>query len=317
MKKNVLVAAVIAAFALPSGAMACSGCGCNLDMDEDAVGIGPGAGWSVDERIDFVNQNALWQGSSRANAALSDPTGDQHEVQRNTATMFYTTTLDYQSSGDWGVNVAVPVQYRDNSTFNTGTLEASKSSWNAVDDVRVLGRYALTEGKTFNVLTGMKLPTGATTHNFDSGPSAGTLVDRGLQPGTGTWDLLLGLNQNCKITDRLGWFSQQMWQKPLEQHNNFSEGQKLNGSVGLRYTVDEVFTPQFQINAQNRWRDRGLNADTPNSGGEVVYASPGLSVNVVENTAVYGFVQVPVYQRVGGLELVQGYSASVGIKHKF
>jgi len=49
----------------------------------------------------------------------------------------------------------------------------------------------------------------------------------------------------------------------------------------------------------------------------VVYASPGLFVNVAENTALYGFVQIPVYQRVGGLELVPDYSASIGIKHKF
>lgn len=317
MNKSMLAAAMLAVFAIPSAVLACSGCGCNLDMDEDAVGIGPGQGWSVDERVDFINQNGLWQGRSRANAALSDPTGDGHEVQRNTTSVFYTTTLDYQSAGAWGVNVAVPVQSRTHSTFSSGTWEPSTSSWNALGDARLLGRYALTEAKTYSLLAGLKLPTGGTTHNFDSGPAAGGLVDRGLQPGTGTWDVLLGLNQNGKITDKLGWFAQQMWQKPIEQHNFFSEGQKLNGSVGLRYAVDEVFTPQFQINAQNRWRDRGLNADIPNSGGQVVYASPGLSVNVVENTAVYGFVQIPVYQRVGGLELVPAYSASVGIRHKF
>ncbi len=312
MKKYLLAVATAAFIGAPYHAFACSACGCNLDTDENDAG----PGWSVDERVDYVNQNRMMIGGNTA--PQQNPASV--EVQNNTTTLFYTTTIDYQSDSAWGVNLAVPAQYRTHSTNNDGAdWTQSKSQWNALGDLRLLGRYDLTQGLpvTVNLLAGMKLPTGGTGHNFDSGPTAGSLVDRGLQPGSGTWDALLGFNQNGKITDDLGWFAQQLWQKPLEQHNGFSEGQKLNGSVGVRYTLTETFTPQFQINAQNRWRDRGRNADIPNSGGEVIYASPGLFVNVAEGTALYGFVQLPVYQRVGGLELVPDYSASVGIHHKF
>lgn len=294
---------------LPEAARACSACGCNLDTDEGSAA----AGFSVDERVDYVNQDSLWLGGGKA--PPQDPTAV--EVQRNTATLWYTTTIDYQSDQRWGVSVAVPAQTRTHSSFNNGTDgDLAKSEWNAFGDVRVLGRYALTEGREISLLAGLKLPTGGTTHNFDSGQSTG-LVDRGLQPGSGTWDLLLGSSQGGSITGKLGWFAQELWQKPLEQHNGFAPGQTLNGSVGLRYAIDETFMPQFQVNAQNRWRDRGINADIPNSGGEIVYASPGLFVTVAEDTTVYGFVQLPIYQRVGGLELVPDYSASLGIKHRF
>lgn len=40
-------------------------------------------------------------------------------------------------------------------------------------------------------------------------------------------------------------------------------------------------------------------------------------VNVNERFSVYGFVQVPVYQRVGGLEPVPADTASAGAKYKF
>ena len=298
----------------PDAAHACSACGCNLDTDEGSTA----SGFSVDERVDVVNQNTLWQGGGKAPASLTDPTvGDQHEVQRNTTTIFYTTTVDYQSAERWGVNVAVPAQYRTHSTYNNGDWTASKSEWNALGDVRVLGRYALTEDRGLSLLAGIKLPTGSTQETFRNGATAGSVVDAGLQPGTGTWDLLLGSGQNGPITEQWSWFAQELWQRPLKQQNGFAQGQTLNGSVGVRYAIDETFMPQFQINAQNRWRDQGYNADIPNSGGEVVYASPGLFVTVAEGTSVYGFVQIPVYQRVGGLELVPDYSASLGIKHRF
>ncbi|HVI50150.1 MAG TPA: hypothetical protein VM661_02965 [Candidatus Sulfotelmatobacter sp.] len=297
----------------PASAMACSACGCNLDTDEQSVSNTANSGWSVDERIDYVNQNHMMLGGHTA--PRQDPT--QTEVQNNTTTTFYTTTLDYQSEDAWGVNLAIPAQYRTHSTSNDGTdWNFSKSSWNALGDIRVQGRYDISGDRSWNLVTGLKLPTGDTKEYFKSG-TTDQIVDRGLQPGTGTYDLLLGMSQNGKFTDKLSWFALEMWQRPLNEHDGFAEGQKLNASVGVRYAVDETFTPQFQINAQNRWRDRGENADIPNSGGEVVYASPGLFVNLGESTAVYGFIQLPVYQRVGGLELVPDYSASIGIKHHF
>ncbi len=315
MNFRIAAASAIALLALaPAAAHACSACGCNLDTDEGSAATG----FSVDERLDYVNQDSLWLGGGKAPASLTDPTiGDQHEVQRNTTTLWYTTTIDYQSTGAWGVSVAVPAQYRTHSTYNTQDWDASKSQWNALGDVRVVGRYAVTEDKSLNLLAGMKLPTGSTTLDFLHGESMGSAVDPGLQPGSGTWDLLLGSSQNGRITDKLGWFTQEMWQRPLKQQNGFAPGQTINGSIGVRYTIDDTFTPQLQFNAQNRWRDQGVNADIPNSGGEVVYASPGLFVNVTDDTSVYGFVQLPVYQRVGGLELVPGYSASLGVKHRF
>lgn len=316
MKKVLSAAAVTMALALPDVAMACSGCGCTLDTDDHSAN----AGWTVDGRVDYLNQNQIWQGGGKASASLRDPsTGDNHEVQRNTTTVFYTTTIDYQSEGAWGVNVALPFQNRFHSTYNSGNGDwnSSKSEWNRLSDIRVLGRYTVWDDIGLSVLGGLKLPTGSNRMTFAGGATAGQVVDRGLQPGTGTWDLLLGLSQKGNITENLSWFAQELWQKPMQQSNGFAEGQKLNASVGVRYAVNELISPQFQINAQNRWRDRGYNADIANSGGEVVYASPGLLVNVAEKTAVYGFVQIPVYQRVGGLELVPGYSASVGFRQKF
>ena len=315
--KKLKIAAIGAAvtLAMAGRAWACSGCSCSLNTDD--VTQGSGAGWHVDERFDYISQKALQIGGLKA-PPQDATTGI--EVQKSTVTLFYTTTLDYQADGPWGVNLAIPMQYRNHSTFNNSDWTAAKSSWNDLSDIRLVGRYTgLTEERDFGLQFGFKLPTGRTTEAFSSGNGAqiGNGVDRGLQPGTGTLDGLLGFFKNGHATENIHWFTTGQWQKPLTEYNEFAEGQKLTGTVGLRYTESETVIPQIQINVQNRWRDHGGQADRANSGGQVVHLSPGVFVNLGEDTSIYGFVQVPVYQRVGGLELVPHYTASLGIKHDF
>jgi hypothetical protein len=308
----------------PAAAMACAACGCTLDTDEAATidSNNPSSGFKLDERFDYVNQNQLMDGG---HAAPDQNPNDFPEVQKKTTTVFYTTTLDYTSQDAWGVSASIPFQYRFHSSNNDGMDDDwySKTRWlDEMGDARVLGRYTgITANHEFPVMFGLKLPTGSTNERFSSGnPSVtGTQLDRGLQPGTGTTDLLLGLGQGGSLSDKLTWFSQEMWQRPLDNVGGFRPGQTISASTGVRYAIDETFVPVLQINAQNRWRDTGDSpaTDRVNSGGELVNLSPGLFVNVNEKLSVYTFVQVPVYQRVGGLELVPDYTASVGVKYKF
>ena len=316
----------------PAAAMACAACGCTLDTDEAATldSNNPSSGFKLDERFDYVNQNQLMDGGKTNPSA--DPTSQ--EVQKKTTTVFYTTTLDYTSQDPWGVSLAIPFQYRfhssNNDMSNPSDNWMSKTRWtDQLGDIRLLGRYTgITADREFPVMFGLKLPTGATNERFSSGNSTGanggnvvtnTQLDRGLQPGTGTTDLLLGLGQGGSLSDKLTWFSQEMWQRPLDNVGGFRPGQIISASTGLRYAINETFVPVLQVNAQNRWRDTGTSpaTDRVNSGGELINLSPGLFVNVNEKLSVYTFVQVPVYQRVGGLELVPDYTASVGVKYKF
>lgn len=316
MKNYVMAAAVaVVSFGWAQDVLACSGCGCTLNTDD--VTQENGAGWRVDERFDYISQKALQ--IAGGTAPPQDATTGL-EVQKATVTLFYTTTLDYEAQGPWGVNLAIPMQDRMHSTFNNSDWTAAKSSWNDLSDIRLVGRYTgFSEERDLGLQFGFKLPTGRTTESFSSGNSnqIGAGVDRGLQPGTGTLDALLGFFKNGHLAGDVHWFTTGQWQKPLDEYNDFAEGQKLTGVLGVRYTANEIFVPQLQINVQNRWRDHGGQADRPNSGGELVNLSPGLFVNVLADTSIYGFVQIPVYQRIGGLELVPEYTASVGIKHKF
>jgi hypothetical protein len=44
-----------------------------------------------------------------------------------------------------------------------------------------------------------------------------------------------------------------------------------------------------------------------------VYLSPGVNVKLTDSASLYGYVQVPIYQRVNGLQIEPRWSASVGV----
>jgi len=71
------------------------------------------------------------------------------------------------------------------------------------------------------------------------------------------------------------------------------------------------------LNGQIKDRDRGPEAEPEDSGGSFVWLSPGLSYAATRRARAYGFVQLPIYQRVNGVQLTASWAASFGITTSF
>ncbi len=164
---------------------------------------------------------------------------------------------------------------------------------------------------------GLKLPTGHFTEPFASGPQQGATLDRGVQLGTGTTDLLLGVYNFDAISQDWGYFAQALLQQSLDSRDGFKPGTGLNVSFGVRYTANGTFQPQVQINARAEKREQGINADAENSGATLVYLSPGLTWKFTPRLSAYTFLQVPLDQRVSGLQLEATQFISVGLHYHF
>jgi len=78
-----------------------------------------------------------------------------------------------------------------------------------------------------------------------------------------------------------------------------------------------MVVPQLQLNARIERREAGDNADVDNSGATLVYLSPGATVNLTNQFKLYGFFQVPVYQRVNGLQIEPRSSFSLGVHYSY
>jgi hypothetical protein len=187
-----LFAGLILALAAPQ-ALACSACGCTLSSDWASQGFAASKGWRLDMRFDFFDQNQLREGmNSVSRGSIAIP--NDNEVQQYTVNRNYTFALDYSPNKDWGVNIALPWFNRSHATIAPGDEAISTSHDQGIGDLRVLARYSgFDPQRSTGIEFGLKLPTGKFDSAFASGPQSGETVDRGLQLGTGTTDLLLGV----------------------------------------------------------------------------------------------------------------------------
>jgi len=316
---------------IPQLAQACASCGCTLSSDWESLGLSTSSGFKLDVRYDYLDQNQLRSGtgtiSPQAASAIVNTNGSQ-EVEKYTKNNYLTITGDYNFNPSWGVQVQVPYIDRSHATLGTGGDGSSpadgayESDTNNIGDTKVIGRFqGFNEQHNFGLLFGLKLPTG--DHNQTgistdpSNPGVAAVIDRGLQPGTGTTDVILGVYYHDAINKDWGFFSQGVVQTALNSKDEYRPGNGLNLNGGLRYTGFAGFTPQLQLNVRYVARDSGAQADTISTGGTLVYLSPGVVVPVDKKLSAYSFLQLPIYQNVNGVQLAPRFTASVGARYSF
>jgi hypothetical protein len=321
---------VIALF--PHAALACASCGCTLSSDWDNLGIGNASGFKLDIRYDYLNQNQLRSGNSTISpgaASRISNNGDPQEVEKYTRNNYLTLGLDYSINPDWGINLQLPYIMRSHSTLGTASDGVTPgdgggqydSRTSSIGDLKLIGRYqGFMPEHNFGVMFGLKLPTGSHTDTaMSSDPSAPgpAPIDRGLQPGTGTTDAILGAYYMDTLSQNWDYFVQGIVQKALNSSDHYRPGDGANLNLGLRYMGNAAFTPQIQLNVRRVLHDTGADADTVSTGGTLVYLSPGISVPVSQQVSLYGFVQLPVYQKVNGVQLAPRYTATLGLRYSF
>lgn len=314
---------VLALASVSTSVLACASCGCTLSSDWDSQGFTTQTGLRLDVRYDYLNQDQLRSGKGQASAAAVGASGQ--EVEKFTRNNYLTVGVDYTFSPEWGVNVQMPWINRNHATLGTGSDGSAPadgayaSSTSSLGDVKIVGRYqGFTPQRNFGVMFGLKLPTGSHTQTGiladGSGPAT---IDRGLQPGTGTTDAILGVYYFDSLNKNWDWFGQATVQAALNSSDDFKPGTGFNLNVGVRYMGFAEVIPQLQLNTRYVMHDTGAAADTVSTGGTLMYLSPGVVVPVSKRASVYGFVQLPVYQDVRGVQLTPRYTASIGARYAF
>jgi outer membrane receptor protein involved in Fe transport len=232
-------------------------------------------------------------------------------------------SLDYAFDARWGVSVSLPFVQREHTQLLRGDAGDSvqKFDLDGAGDARVLGRWqALSTvsvdrgGEAAGLTFGLKLPTG----RDDVIDPNGERAEPGLQPGTGTTDLLLGAYWHRQFVDsRLSLFARAQWQRALDRKDDYRPGDKLSLDVGLRYPLTDKLALQLQANALATAKSEGARAEPENTGGTLATLSPGIAYAITESTQVYAFYQRPLYQRVNGVQLSTKDALAVGISTRF
>ena len=308
-----LVAALLAA-----AVDADAGCGsafCSLNTNWSTQGAWTESGGRFDLRYEFIDQDQPRAGTN--NVAVGQIPRDHDEVR--TINRNIIAGFDYTFDPNWGIGVQLPVVDRSHSHIHNDTGGPTPEAWSftEIGDARVVGRYRFTPEQSqsggFGLQFGLKLPTG----KFDVANEDGEVAERSLQPGSGTTDAILGAFFSAPLGASATWFTDANWQSPVNERDDYKPGHRAGFDIGASYPWTSRVALQLQLNTLWKDRDSGANAEPEDTGGTFVHLSPGVSVAVGERTQLYGFVQVPLYQRVNGVQLVADWSVAAGLSHRF
>lgn len=315
------------------GAFACAACESTLSKDWETQGIVTKPGYTFDLSYSTLNQNQQRYGSGKASGAqLNNQNAAGQEIEAFTKTQTLTAALAYTGES-YSVGVQIPFVNRTHGTYGNGPAAIGSSyttsSDNSLGDVRVVGRYnGFSSEKSWGLIAGVKLPTGNTGANFTAGTNAGQPLDAGLQIGTGSTDIILGGYTSGSIHE-YGWFAQGTVQHAVATDAalagaSYRPGDAYTINTGVRYAeFGARVTPMLQLNIIKRQADSGTGVpldpitNVPVSGGTLAYVAPGVSIRAGDGMSFYGFVQLPVYQKVNSLQIVPQYTMTLGVRQSF
>ena len=317
MSKTIGLTAGIALSGLhATGWASCGAAFCSVNTDWTVQDVWTTPGWRLDVRLEYIDQDEPRAGSDKVSVGALP----RHHDEVSTQNLNVITTADYNFGNDWGLSLRVPVVSRDHEHIHHHHGAALRETWDftRVGDVAVLGQYQLIgnplRGRSGGLRFGLELPTG----RFTVTNSEGAAAERSLQPGSGTTDLLLGGYYQMGLPSGQGnWFAQGMWKYALNERKHYRPGNHLALDFGVNYPLQPSLTGMLQVNLQYKGTDRGDAAEPDDSGSRTVALSPGLAYEVGSFGRVYGFVQVPVYQHVDGIQLTADWSVALGWTRAF
>jgi hypothetical protein len=308
---------VLAVLAGPAQA-SCGSAFCSINTDWGAGTTGLTEGSTLDVRYEDIRQDRPRAGSRKV--AVGEIPHDHDEV--HTFNRNLVATYSHTWASGWGVSATLPFVDRDHLHIANDDGPPTPEQWKfrELGDARVVGRYERSlEGsdaapRMISAFVGLKLPTGRT----DVANSQGQVAERGLQPGTGTTDLIVGALYHQQLAaSGTAWFAQAQLQHPLNSHDEFRPGAQLAMDLGYAYPFTQRFSGLVQLNAVWKGHDGGAQAEPENSGSHSVFLSPGLSYKLGERFRVYGYYQQPLYQYVNGVQLTASRAIVVGVSTRF
>ena len=301
-----LLLVAVAALVVPRPVVAsCGAMACSI---EHARAEPPKAGRaSLDLSLQYVDQNVPRALGERAPVGLV-PNPDHDEVR--TLSRIWMTRFDYDASDRWGVGLALPVVSRFHEHIDVASGDRNTWRFTGVGDLLVELRWTAWRGEgahtpAMALTLGGKFPTGRTGAHNDS-----DTAEVPLQPGSGSYDAIVGavytqnLGRGAGGRDR-SFFARTAYRKNGPGSRRYQLGDEFQATLGAAFPVLKPLDLNAQASLRVRRKDQP--GDTPEdvsfTGGEDIHLSPGLRWHWGGGLSTYGYLQLPVYQRVNRQQL--------------
>lgn len=222
----------------------------------------------------------------------------------------YNNFKDFKDNGDGNANECfdgTPAVTGDPSTANCISDTAESPG---VGDMLVTGRYRFfNDGDSqWASIFGVILPTGKITNKTDKGEILGTHN----QPGSGAITFQGGLAYSGHLTEAIAIDADVIYRFGTEGAKQFRSGNSWQFDVAASFAHHSSIVPVIEINGIFFDQDIENDEVKANSGGDVIYLSPGVNVSINDKQGIYANVSYPVYQELTGISNDEKFRWSLG-----
>ena len=246
--------------------------------------------------------------------------------------------LAYGISDDLTAGVSLPYLERNNiraahNDMGMGEVEAAGDA-SGIGDLSLFGQYRFYHDSLHDValIGGIKTPTGATEEK----ERAGELFETDHQPGSGSWDPFLGLAYNRSF-GRTGFSANVLYTFTGEGTQQAELGNAFNYNLAVSYRLFSTMEahhhhheqhehagllPDYidialELNGDARGKDEISGIKEENSGGHILYLSPGMRIGFAHNWSLWTSIGIPVINDLNGEQSEPAYRLVGGISTTF
>jgi Putative MetA-pathway of phenol degradation len=210
-----------------------------------------------------------------------------------------------------------------------------------IGDASLLAKYRLTHGEQagFALIAGIKMPTGS-THKRSSG---GERLETEHQPGTGSWDPIVGAAAGTKVGP-LSLSASALYQFSGKGAQRTQLGNRLQGGIALSHHFGEPPHEDLETHNHHHGDELDEQAEGPPhsswdafvelggewegrqkiggeveqaSGGKWIYAAPGVRFTSANGWSIGGALALPVWQDIRASHPDNRYRAMISLGRAF
>lgn len=178
-----------------------------------------------------------------------------------------------------------------------------------IGDISLVGRYRILSQRKKDPLNlaiglGVKMPTGTTDEE-----ESGVCLPGFLQTGTGSWDPIIELGAH-KVTGRHWLSTHFMYRMTTEGElgdKDFENPDLFKYNFAYGYAISSLFDLGIELNGEFKDKSKLDGVEQDNTGGHIVYLSPGIHFKFHEGMHFDLCVPVPIYRDLNGMQLSEDY----------
>ncbi len=203
-------------------------------------------------------------------------------------------------------------------TGNSGSAQCISSTAESpgIGDMLITSRYRFfNDGDNqWASVFGVILPTGKITNRTDvnKGTGESEIIGTHNQPGSGALTFQGGVAYSGHLTEQIAVDANMIYRVGTQGAKQFRAGNSWQFDVATSFAHHGSIVPVIELNGIFFDQDIENDEIKKNSGGDVVYLSPGINFAINDKQGIYANFSYPVYQELTGISNDEKYRWSMG-----